>query len=59
MCNGTLATPFYNFDNIFQGLTSVFVLTAVDGWSNLLYAGMSSSGYMNQPQYDNSMGSFW
>jgi hypothetical protein len=27
-CNGTITEPFYNYDNIFRGLISTFIITA-------------------------------
>jgi len=37
----------------------LFELCSVDGWSDLLYAGINGSGYDRQPSYANNMAVFW
>ena len=40
----------YNFDNIFNALMSLFVLSSKDGWVDIMYHGLDAVGIDRQPQ---------
>jgi hypothetical protein len=38
-CNGTISIPgYYNFNNVAQGMVSVFLMATQNGYSSLVYA---------------------
>jgi len=43
-------TAVYNFDNTIQALVSLFVVTAGDGWTSIMWNAMDSAGKDKQPQ---------
>ena len=41
----------YNFDNIFNALMSLFVLSSKDGWVDIMYHGLDAVGIDKQVSY--------
>ena len=41
----------YNFDNIFNALMSLFVLSSKDGWVDIMYHGLDAVGPDLQPRH--------
>ena len=42
----------YNFDNIFNALMSLFVLSSKDGWVDIMYHGLDAVGIDKQVNYN-------
>ena len=42
----------YNFDNIFNALMSLFVLSSKDGWVDIMYHGLDAVGIDKQVRYE-------
>ena len=42
----------YNFDNIFNALMSLFVLSSKDGWVDIMYHGLDAVGIDKQVRFE-------
>ncbi|CAF1490715.1 unnamed protein product [Adineta ricciae] len=48
----------YNFDNLFQALLTLFVLSSKDAWVSIMYNGIDAVGVDMQPKRNHSEGKF-
>ena len=55
---GTWSNPPYNFDNIFQAFKSLFIVSTLEGWIDIMHAGMDVNGPGNAPLRDNQFYNF-
>ena len=55
---GSWDNPPYNFDNIFQAFKSLFIVSTLEGWIDIMHAGMDVNGEGNAPITDNQYNNF-
>lgn len=50
---GSWVNADYNFDNVIQGMQSLFVISTTEGWVDLMFLGVDSVGIGYQPIRNN------
>ena len=58
LLGGSWVNPPYNFDNIFQAFKSLFIVSTLEGWIDVMHAGMDCAGEGNAPIKDNQFNNF-
>merc|ERR1711871_1791676 len=55
---GLWDNPPYNFDNVFQAFKALFIVSTLEGWIDVMHAGMDCAGEGNAPITDNQYNNF-
>lgn len=55
---GSWSNPPYNFDNVFQAFKALFIVSTLEGWIDVMHAGMDCAGEGNAPIRDNQFNNF-
>merc|ERR1719453_953314 len=52
-------TPDYNFDNVFNGILTLYEVSTQEGWPDVLYACTDATEIDEQPSRDNQPMMWW
>lgn len=53
------ANPNYSFDNVFKGMLTLYEVSTLEGWLDVMYSSQDMTVYEEQPEQDYSALQFW